>query len=95
MFDSKPGCIYSLEAVVHLTGVSRRSVLLYCKSGLVRSVGDPEKQALSFDEEAIYRIRRIEHLRQEHGINLAGVRMIFDLWSELRRLEDEMRFFRP
>jgi len=89
-----PGVFYSLDAVVHLTGVSRRSILVYCKSGLVRASGDPHQGEFSFDDEAIYRIRRVEDLRLVHGINLAGIRMIFDLMNELKRLENEMRFHR-
>jgi DNA-binding transcriptional MerR regulator len=92
--EPQPGLVYSLDAVVHLTGVSRRSILVYCKSGLVRSVGDQQQGEFSFDDEAIYRIRRVEQLRTVHGLNLAGIRMIFELMSEIRRLENEMRFLR-
>src|SRR5262245_15722580 len=92
--EPQPGVLHSLDAVVHLTGVSRRSILVYCKSGLIRPANDPQEEPLSFDDEAIYAIRRVEHLRSVHGINLAGIRMIFDLLDELRRLENEMRFFR-
>ena len=94
LHDPQPGVLYNLEGVVHLTGVSRRSVLLYCKSGLVRAMEDPEIGALAFDDEAIYTIRRVEYLRTERGINLDGIRMIFDLLREVRRLEHEMRFLR-
>jgi DNA-binding transcriptional MerR regulator len=93
--EPTPGVLYSLDAVVHLTGVSRRSILVYCKSGLVRSSGDPQQGEFRFDDEAIYRIRRVENLRLVHGINLAGVRMIFELMGELERLENEIRFRRP
>ncbi|HEV8543780.1 MAG TPA: chaperone modulator CbpM [Verrucomicrobiae bacterium] len=95
VFDPQPGSLYSLETVIHLTGASRRSILIYCKSGLIRPAADPKEEPLAFDEEAIYHIRRIEFLRTAHGINLAGIRMIFDLMNELRRLQHEMRFFRP
>ena len=94
LHDPQPGVLYNLEGVVHLTGVSRRSVLLYCKSGLVRASEDPEIGALAFDDEAIYTIRRVEYLRTQRGINLDGIRMIFDLLREVRRLEHEMRFLR-
>ena len=94
LHEPQPGVLYNLEGVVHLTGVSRRSVLLYCKAGLVRATEDPEIGALAFDDEAIYTIRRVEYLRAERGINLDGIRMIFDLWREVRRLEHEMRFLR-
>jgi DNA-binding transcriptional MerR regulator len=93
--DPQPGVLYNLEGVVHLTGVSRRSILIYCKSGLVRIREDSESGAMAFDDEAIYTIRQIEYLRSERGINLDGIRMIFDLLREVRRLQEEMRFHRP
>jgi DNA-binding transcriptional MerR regulator len=92
--EPQPGVLYSLDAVVHLTGVSRRGILVYCKSGLVRSTGDTLRGEYAFDDEAIYTIRRVEHLRAVHGINLAGIRMIFDLMHEVERLQSEMRFLR-
>jgi len=33
-------------------------------------------------------------LRSQRGINLDGIRMIFELLREVRRLEHEMRFLR-
>src|SRR5688572_21440919 len=92
--EPQPGVIYSLDVVVHLTGVSRRNILVYCRSGLVRSSGDPQAGEFTFDDEAIYRIRRVEQLRTAHGINLTGIRMIFSLMHELERLQNEMRFLR-
>lgn len=92
VIEPQPGIIYTLEAVVHLTGVSRHDILVYCRSGLVEPIDS--EHGLSFDEESIYNIRRIEELRSIHGINLNGVRMIFELLHEVRRLREEMRFLR-
>lgn len=94
LHEPHPGTLYSLEGVVHLTGASRRSILVYCKSGLVRPKGDLENDPLAFDDEAVYTIRRIEHLRSERGINLEGVRLILELLTEVQRLKNEIRFFR-
>lgn len=92
VIDAHPGISYSLDAAAHLTGISRRSILLYCKSGLVKPISDPEFDALTFDEQAIYMLRKIEFLRTAHGVNLAGIKIIFDLMHELRQMESEMRF---
>lgn len=94
IFDAQPGVSYSLEAAAHLTGISRRSILIYCKSGLVNPISDPEYGAMTFDEQAIYMLRKIEVLRAAHGVNLAGIKMIFELMQEVRRLEGEIRFHR-
>ena len=94
IFDAQPGALYTLDAAAHLTGVSRRSILIYCKSGLVRPRLDEEYGAMSFDEQAIYNIRKIELLRGAHGVNLSGIKMIFELMEEVKRLQDEIRFLR-
>jgi DNA-binding transcriptional MerR regulator len=91
-FHAGPESGYTLETVVHLTGVSRRSILVYIKSGLVPAQGDPENESFTFDEDGIYRIRRIEHLRSEQGINLAGIQVIFELLNQIEHLRSEMRF---
>jgi hypothetical protein len=38
-------------------------------------------------------IRRIEFLREQHGINLAGIRIIAGLMREVERLREELRFY--
>jgi DNA-binding transcriptional MerR regulator len=85
---------YSLDSVENLTGVSRQEILIYCRSGLVSPFGSVESEDLTFNDEGVYRIRRIEYLRAQQGINLAGIRMIFELTNEVRRLENEIRFHR-
>lgn len=75
-----------------MTGVARRTVLVYCRSGLIQPLGAAEREPMSFGEEAIYQIRRIENLRNTHGVNLAGIRIVFHLLRELDRLREEMRF---
>jgi DNA-binding transcriptional MerR regulator len=92
LFDPQPGVSYSLEAVCHMTGVPRREVLIYCRSGLIQPVSNSEREPMSFGEEALYLIRRIQYLRNTHGVNLAGIRMVFNLLKELERLRAETRF---
>jgi hypothetical protein len=94
VFEPGPGALYSLDATAHLTEVSRRTILIYCRSGLIEPMKQPPYGALFFDEAAIRSIRQIERLRSTHGINLAGLRIIFDLLRELERLQEETEFLR-
>lgn len=94
VFEPKPGALYSLDATAHLTGVSRRAVLFYCRAHLIEAVPCPPFGALYFREDAIRTIRQVEVLRRRYGINMHGVRMIFDLIQEVERLRDEMRFLK-
>jgi hypothetical protein len=94
LFQPKPNVLYNLDAVAHLAGVSRRSILIYCRAGLVRPVVQPPYGVMEFTEEAIHAVRRIEHLRTVHGLDLAWLKTMFDLLDEVERLRAELRFLR-
>jgi DNA-binding transcriptional MerR regulator len=94
LFQPKPGVLYSLDATAHLAGISRRSILIYCRAGLVRPVVQPPYGVMEFTEEAIYTLRRIEYLQTVHGLDLACLKIMFDLLGEVERLRAELRFLR-
>ena len=94
LFQPKASVLYSLDAAAHLAGVSRRSILVYCRAGLVRPVIRQPYGMMEFTEEAVYAVRRIEHLRTVHGIDLAWLKTMFDLLDEVERLHAELRFLR-
>jgi DNA-binding transcriptional MerR regulator len=94
LFEPKPNVLYGLDATAVLAGVPRRSILIYCRAGLVRPVVQPPYGVMEFTEEAIYTLRRIEHLRTVHGLDLAWIKVIFDLLDEVERLRAELRFLR-
>ena len=93
LFQPKPGVLYSLEATTHLSGVSRRSIMIYCRADLVQPVVQPYG-VLEFNEEAIYTLRRIEYLQTVHGLDLAWIKTLFDLLDEVDQLKAEVRFLR-
>ena len=94
LFQPNPDVFYSIDAAAHLAGVPRRSLLIYCRAGLVRPVVQPPYGVMEFTEEAIYTVRRIEHLRAVHGLSLTCLKTMFDLLDEVERLRAELRFFR-
>ena len=94
LFQPVPNVFYSLDAAVHLSGVSRRSFLVYCRAGLVRPVFQPPYGVMEFTEEAIYTVRRMEHLRAVHQSDLAWLSTVFKLINEVERLRAELRFLR-
>jgi len=93
IFQPQPGTLYNLETTAQLAGVSRRSLLLYCRSGIIRPELQEPFGALFFNESSIRSVRRVEYLRTIHGINLTGARMILDLLEEVERLRNEVRFY--
>jgi hypothetical protein len=63
LFQSEPNALYGLHSAAHLAGVPRRSLLIYCRVGLVRPVLQPPHGVMTFTREAICTVRRMEHLR--------------------------------
>ena len=94
VFQPRPNIFYSLDATAQLAGVPRRSMLIYCRAGLVQPVVQPPYGVLEFTEEAIYTVRRIEHLRAVHSVDLAWLKAMFDLLDEVEHLRAELRFLR-
>lgn len=94
VFQPKPNVFYSLDAAARLAGVPRRSILIYCRAGLIRSVVQPPYGVMEFSEEAVYTVRRIEHLRTVQASDLTWLRTMFDLIEENERLRAELRFLR-
>ena len=93
-FQPRPNILYSLDAAAHIAGVPRRSLLVYCRAGLVPLVQQPPYGVIAFTEEAILTVRRIEQVRTAHGPNLVLLKAIFDLIGEVEQLRSELRFLR-
>ncbi len=94
LFEPTPDAVYPIDTVAHLVSTTRRTILIYCKHGLLNPVIDPSDKGYYFDDEGIRMLRRIETLRAVCGNNLAAVRLILDLSHEVERLQTEIRFLR-
>jgi len=86
--------VYSIETVVQLTRTPRHQIAVYCRHGLISPVPAPERAGRWFDDDAIRMVRRIERLRVDHDLNLAGLRVIAELLREVERLRDDVRALR-
>ena len=95
LFESDANPVYALAEVERLTRVSQRKILRYCKQGLVAPVEDPERDGVYFDGAAVRALRRIEHWRTDFCVNLGGVKLIFDLTSEVERLRSAVALRPP
>ena len=89
--DSAPA-VFSLRTAADLTGVAPALLRHYCEHGLLgeaRAGNEP-----TFDDDALYAVRRIEHCRRQHAVNLRALPLICELWRELEHLQAELRFHR-
>ena len=82
-FRPDPGRLYDVDTTARLAGVPRRWVLVYCRWGVVRPTTNPEVQGWYFSSDAISAIRRAEYWRANRGVNLPGLRVIFELVEKL------------
>ena len=94
LFEPAPNLLYSLDATTHLSSVSRWAILIYCRAGLLRPVIQPPYGVMEFTEEAIYTVRRIEHIRIGRQIDLDLLKSMFALLEEVENLRAELRFLR-
>jgi DNA-binding transcriptional MerR regulator len=60
LFEPEANTVYSIEAAGHIAQVPRRTILVYCKHGLVSLVPNPHRNGYYFNEEAIRTLRHIE-----------------------------------
>lgn len=92
LISPDPQHIHPLEVVIRMTGSSRRKIIFYCRKGIVSPV--TEQDAWHFDEDGVMRLRHIEMMRQQHGMNWAAIQTIAGLLDEVERLREELRFHR-
>jgi MerR family transcriptional regulator/heat shock protein HspR len=78
----------TLEVLAAYAGLPPARVECYVEFGLLEPVSRAESQAL-FDVAAVPRLRMIERLRRDIGINLAGISVILDMLDRLRALQRE------
>ena len=93
-FEAQGADVYSIETVVHITQTPRHQIAVYCRHGLIAPVTAPEREGWWFDHEAIRALRRIECLRVDYDLNLAGLRAVSELLREVEQLREEVRALR-
>jgi MerR family transcriptional regulator/heat shock protein HspR len=81
--------VYVISVAAQLAGVHPQTLRIYERRGLLnpqRTSGNSRR----YSQRDVDRLRRIQNLTQEEGVNLAGVRIIMDLERQLDRIRDEM-----
>lgn len=87
MVETAEGVVYTLEIVAELAGLPSQTILEYQEQGLI----SPAADAGGFDEEALRRLRRIEHLRLNYGMTLPGLRLALEMLDEIEHLRACLR----
>ena len=81
--------VYMISVAAELAGVHPQTLRIYERKALVQPTRSPGGTRL-YSEADIERLRLIQQLTQEEGINLAGVVRIIELERELDRTRVEL-----
>ena len=84
---------WTLERLAARTGVPPERMQQYVDYGLMEPLPHAGAQPL-FDAAGVARLQRIERLRRDLGINLAGIAVILDLLDRLTALQREVVYWR-
>ena len=78
--------LYRMREVLEVTGLTRRTLRVYEEAGLVAPAEREETTPL-YSEESVETIRRIQRLRDDLGVNLAGVQVILEMRHKILELQ--------
>ncbi len=85
---------YTLEETARLVGIHPERLRHYCRLGLLGETREEMGIELTFDDDALYELRRIKHFRERHGTSRKTLRLICGLWNQIEKLQAELRFLR-
>mgnify|MGYP003603859605 CR=1 FL=1 len=94
LFQPRPNILYSLDTAARLAAVSRRTLLRYCRAGLVHPSFQPPYGVMLFSEETVRAVRAIERLRAVEGLEFWVIKTLMGLLGEVEQLRAELRFLR-
>jgi MerR family transcriptional regulator/heat shock protein HspR len=80
--------VYVISVAAELAGVHPQTLRIYERKGLLRPQRTPGNSR-RYSASDIARLRLIQRLTQEEGVNLAGVRMIVEMENELERMRQQ------
>jgi MerR family transcriptional regulator, heat shock protein HspR len=87
--DSSRG-VYMISVAAELAGMHPQTLRIYETRGLITPKRSPKNTRL-YSQEDVDKLRRIQQLTSELGMNLAGVERVFELEEEIERMRRRMR----
>ena len=80
---------YMISVAADLVGMHPQTLRIYVNKGLVRPKRTPGGSRL-YSERDLERLRAIQHLTTELGLNLAGVEHVLRLQDEVQRMRERL-----
>ena len=85
--------LFTLEELAQAAGMHPDLVESFVDFGLLEPV-ERQGPRLLFDTAAVLRVRAIQRLRHDLGVNLPGIAVIIDLTERLRTMQQELNWWR-
>src|SRR3954468_1292490 len=82
--------VYMISVAAELAGMHPQTLRIYEARGLIQPKRSPKNTRL-YSQDDVERLRRIQELTSELGMNLAGVEKVFELELEIERMRRRMR----
>jgi len=82
--------VYMISVAAELAGMHPQTLRIYETRGLITPKRSPKNTRL-YSQEDVERLRRIQELTSELGMNLAGVEKVFEMEQEMARMRRRMR----
>ena len=90
--DHEEPC-YVISVAARMVGLHAQSLRHYERMGLVRPSRSQGRQRL-YSQSDVNRLRHIQRLIQDLGVNLAGVEVVMHMNERMRQMEHEMQRLR-
>lgn len=81
--------VYMISVAAELAGMHPQTLRIYETRGLITPQRSPKNTRL-YSQADVDRLRRIQELTSELGMNLAGVERVFELEDEMERMRGRM-----
>jgi MerR family transcriptional regulator, heat shock protein HspR len=82
--------VYMTSVAAELAGMHPQTLRIYETRGLITPKRSPKNTRL-YSQDDVDRLRRIQELTSELGMNLAGVERVFELEGEIERMRRRVR----
>lgn len=87
--DAEDKPVYMISVAAKLTGMHPQTLRIYERKQLLAPGRTPKSTRL-YSKRDIDRLKLIQQLTQEEGVNLAGVKLIIELQTRLETMEDTL-----
>jgi MerR family transcriptional regulator/heat shock protein HspR len=82
--------VFMISVAAELAGMHPQTLRIYETRGLITPKRSPKKTRL-YSQADVEKLRRIQELTSELGMNLAGVERVFELEQEIDRMRSRVR----